>query len=248
MAQSHPTLLSKTVVSYTCKDGTHFEIHFYLRSDASTVTYTEPCHADPFAGHNWIESVQVEIYTNDSVFCGHCHGTLLRRQFFTKSLDDHLASIDSSGYKYPELSLMAEDLLDDRGKRRKDFKLEQGLQQSKKEVISLDELEDADIAVVELIAIDKSVQRRGVGRAIVQTLLEQIRCRCAPEGFVMLARPEVIVKSGRTCEVMRAKGRSEEEIGGYLQEQASVPRMFWQGVGFRRFSNSVWFGFVGDTK
>lgn len=109
-----------------------------------------------------------------------------------------------------------------------------------------DELNRGSLAIVESIFVDPPFWRRGLGRRMVQVLVDIVRYK-TPDHTV-LARPIFLGK--KTFDAM------ERDMGGaalapaqkqeIVEASAKLPLHFWHAQGLRRIGTSEWLGLSSD--
>lgn len=104
-----------------------------------------------------------------------------------------------------------------------------------------DELNDGNLVIVESIFVDPPLWRRGLGRRMVQVLVDIVRQK---GDCTILLRPVFLGKKTydaleRDMDGAQLTPMQKQEIA---KASATLPLNFWQAQGFRRIGTTEWLG------
>jgi GNAT superfamily N-acetyltransferase len=184
---------------------------------------------DEFAGYKWLEQMDGEVALKTSPDSelkriGSCDAKLIRRDGLTSFYDD--MEEPTSG-----TAELAFDLFDRYGRLRQEFKRHPI---KKGSGIWQDEIDRGDLLLFELLSVQKPYRRRGLGRRVVNAILETARRKSLR--FFAFVSPGYLNRE------------VDEEVRDLQDEEARIVRerhiknalAFWRSLGFRRVGSSSW--------
>jgi len=191
----------------------------------------------PFGGSNWLEQMDGEITLKtspDSALqqIGFCDSKLIRRNGITNFYED-LEEVTT------ETAKLAFDLFDRYGRLRQEF-MDHPIK--KGSGIWQEEIDGGDLLLFDRLSIQKPYRRRGLGRRVVNAILE--RTRRKSRRFFAFVSPgyltrEVIEEVQNLLD--EGKDLQDEEAETIVKaEQLKIALTFWSSLGFRRVGSSSW--------
>jgi GNAT superfamily N-acetyltransferase len=190
---------------------------------------------DEFAEFRWMEQMDGIATLNgqqkpDQIGC--CNCKLIRRS--------GMRSIFYYELEQPsvETSRLAFDLFDCYGRLRNEFKTHptksgSGLWQR--------ELDNGDLLLVEYIRIDKRYRGQGLGKRLVEAMLEMARKKS--RSFFAVVAPGVL---SRDIEMEMPAGMSYEERLVIHSRAYDLATNFFRSLGFRRVGSTRWYALASD--
>lgn len=194
---------------------------------------------DEFAEFTWLEPLDGTVTyiggtadTTDHKKVGWINGHLIRR--------DSIRSTFYHQMEEPtrETSLLAFDLFDRYGCLKPEY-INHPIK--KGSGIWGEDLDQGDILLIERLIIDKEYRRRGLGRRLVNALLEEANEKT--EGFIAVAWPTVLLVGEIRNEIESKTEREQEQIS---RRHEDIAKCFFRSIGFRRIGSSIWFGLSSD--
>lgn len=191
---------------------------------------------DEFAEFKWLEVMDgvvtcIERSSDGAADkrVGYCEGKLIRR--------NQIRAVFYHEMEEPsrETSLLAFDLFDRYGRLRSEFKdhpIRKGSGVWSKE------LDTGDILLIEEIKIDKAYRRRGLGKKVMEAMLEKAREKTGQ--FFAVAWPTFLNEGDLRTET-DGLADPEDKDKAFRREKAMIIR-FFRSLGFRRIGSTYWFG------
>ncbi|KAI9666142.1 MAG: hypothetical protein M1821_004077 [Bathelium mastoideum] len=190
---------------------------------------------DAFAGWKWLEHIIGRITCtspNDrrQRQIGSCDCKLIRR--------DQLHSFyDQMERPTPETANLAFNVFDRYGRLRKEF---QEHEIKRGTGVWKDELDTGDLFLFETLHVQKQYRRRGLGRKLVNALLEKTRQKSRL--FFAIVCPGYFTSEWE----LHTRGLTEGEADAWSERELQAIRNFWRSLGFRRIGSSSWFALASD--
>jgi len=190
---------------------------------------------DEFAPFRWLEQMDGEVTLkeqNNSVHIGYCDCKLIRRSQMRHAFYDDMEEPSC------ETSRLAFDIFDRYGRLRKEFKTHPikrgtGLWQH--------ELDYGDLLFFEQLQIERGYRRRGLGKRLVEAVLEKTRGKS--KSFFAVVQPGWLT---RDVEKEIEQSMSDEERADIYGQASNTATHFWRSFGFRRIGSSTWFALASD--
>ena len=107
-----------------------------------------------------------------------------------------------------------------------------------------DELDIGDIHLIDQVRIDESHRHKGLGKMLLEAILEKGISKSNPRRYIAIARGAVL-----TSEIEhKCEGKSEEEKHAIYNRQQHISQLFLRSLGFRRIGTTEWFARAGDKQ
>jgi GNAT superfamily N-acetyltransferase len=184
---------------------------------------------EEFAEFKWLEQMDGEITLKTSPDSelkqiGYCNSKLIRRNGITS----FYADMEEPTRDTAELAF---DLFDRYGRLRQEFK-EHPIK--KGSGIWQKEIDQGDLLLFERVSIQKPYRRRGLGRRVVDAMLETTR-RKSPRFFAFVSPGYLTRELDEEVE-----GLQDEEARIVAERHIKIALTFWRSLGFRRVGSSSW--------
>ena len=177
----------------------------------------------------WLEQMDGKITLKTSADSepkriGYCDGWLIRRNSVTSFYDD----MEEHTRDTAELAF---DLFDRYGRLREEFK-EYPIK--KGSGIWQKEIDRGDLLLFQRLSIQKPYRRRGLGRRVVNALLE--RTRRKSRRFFAFVSPGYLTREV----IEEVEDLPDEEAKIVRERDIKIALTFWRSLGFRRVGSSSW--------
>lgn len=107
-----------------------------------------------------------------------------------------------------------------------------------------DELDIGDIHLIDQVQIDESHRHRGLGKMLLETILERGIAKSNPRRYIAIARDAVLFSEIEH----KCHGKTEEEKSAIYDRQQHISQLFLRSLGFRRIGSTEWFARAGDKQ
>jgi GNAT superfamily N-acetyltransferase len=198
---------------------------------------------DEYEEFNWFEEINGKIHpkqaNNNNAArqdpVGFCESALIRRDGIRAAFYHEIEEPTE------ETSAMGFDLFDRYGRLKPAFKKHASKSGSG---IWGNEIDTGDIHLIEQVIIDESQRRKGLGKMLLESILERGIAKSNPHRYVAIARIAVLSSEfARICE-----GKTDEERREISDGQRHIAQLFLRSVGFRRIGWTEWFALAGDEE
>ncbi|KAI1258834.1 hypothetical protein F5Y18DRAFT_324274 [Xylariaceae sp. FL1019] len=194
---------------------------------------------DEYDEFDWLEAINGRIRSRQGTMgtehdpVGSCTSTLIRRN---KIQNIFYHEIEGPSQ---ETSAMGFALFDRYGRLKPALKKNAVKQGSG---IWGDELDVGDIHLIDQVHIDKQHRRKGLGKKLVEAVLDRGQAKSNPKTYIAIARTATLrFETDRECE-----GKTKEEEREISFRQTQVSECFLRSLGFRRIGSTEWFARTGD--
>ena len=200
-----------------------------------------------FAHLPWLETMEVNV-TEDR--CSRSGTKYRKRVAFCAARLIRRANIRGAFYEqmqkpFDEATLLAFDLFDRYGRLKDDYRQHpirkgSGMWQN--------QLNDGDILLIEDVAVKEPYRRQGLGKKMINALLETTRNKTEAGKFVAILWPEYS-KNAHFEDLLNALVGDSGSVHrpSVLDHHDSVAISWARSLGFRRIASSMWFGLLCEA-
>lgn len=201
--------------------------------------YATDSNFDEYEDFAWFEAIKGSVYLRQADDAakqdpvGSCGSALVRRHMIRQAFYHEIEEPTE------ESSAMGFALFDRYGRLKPAFKKNASKAGSG---IWGDELDIGYIHLIDSVRVEPSHRRKGLGKMLLQNVLEKGIAKSNPRTYNAIARDAVYFSEVRhECE-----GKTEEEKSAIYDRQRHIAQLFLRSLGFRRIGWTEWFAWTGD--